>query len=141
MTLRGIDLTGMAYLIVLAIGGIAVYQLVTKGPQWARDLADKMKGAAQAGADAVNPMSDKNLASRAANAMFAPPGESIGTWFASKFNPDVRAADAAMSRSLILETGWETDLASGWEESSGDAMRPATIGSGGAAFGVYPSMR
>ena len=109
MTLQGIDFRGLAYLIVLAIAGAAVYQLVTKGPQWARDLADKMKTAGQAAADAVNIKSDKNVAARAANDLIAPEGSSIGSRWADWFSPEVAAADAALRAPVVIS--WEAQLA------------------------------
>lgn len=64
MTARGIDFTGIAYLVGLALAGYAVYRVVQSVPNVKQAIGEAVDGAQRAAArvvDAVNPTSSGNV--------------------------------------------------------------------------------
>jgi len=85
MNARGIDFTGIAYLVGIGVVGFVAYQVI----------ANK-----KAIVTAFNPASDQNVAYKGANAVTrAVTGnnvDTLGTWLAGIFSPAVRAANRAV---------------------------------------------
>lgn len=93
MTLQGIDFKGIAYLVVLAVVGAGVYQVVRNGKQVKQAAADAI--------DLVNPASQGNIVNRVANKVLQTvtgnDTDTIGTTLARLLNPAVRKADAEIA--------------------------------------------
>lgn len=85
MTARGIDFTGIAYLVALAAAGYAVYRVAKGAPT----VAEAVQKVADAAVAAVNPADPNNLANRGANAVTAwltdDPSMTPGLWLERLF--------------------------------------------------------
>ncbi len=155
--MNGIDFRGIAYLAALAVGAAIVYQVVRQGKAIGKAAGD----VARQVVDSINPANPENVVNQAVNkGVQIVTGEkdaTLGTKLAEWFNPDVRAADAAIAAPVVprvypgldaeLRAGaprsWEDDLAYAWEGMFAESSRQGLIytGPGGAAFGLYPGMR
>lgn len=91
MNARGVDFTGIAYLIALGVGSFVVYRLVQSVPSVKAavgNAVDAVKSAAGVALQAVNPVNPDNLANRGFEAVVkAATGRTVADWFPGG-NPD-----------------------------------------------------
>lgn len=94
MTARGVDFTGIAYLVALAVGGYAVYRVVQSVPSVKASVdnaVNAVKNAAGAALQAVNPVNPDNVVNRGFEAVVkAATGRTVADWFPGK-KPDSEA--------------------------------------------------
>lgn len=153
MTARGIDFTGIAYLVALGVGGFVVYRLVQSVPSVntaVRNAASAVRDAAGAALNAVNPVNPDNVFNRGFEATLkAATGRTMADFFpgtrpdparlASQFNAaDVDDAElgVAMRRALLRNEGLFTSPADRDDAELGAAMSAAS----GAPFYDYSKL-
>jgi hypothetical protein len=86
--MKGIDFTGIAYLVAFGVAAYIAYQVWQKGPAAISAITD----AAKSVGDAINPASSTNLVNKAANAVVqtvtGSSDETLGGWFYDALHPD-----------------------------------------------------
>jgi len=158
MTARGIDFTGLAYLLALAAGGYVVYRVIKAGPATVETIVSSAKEAGAAVVQAVNPTDENNLANRAANAITqyvtGDPGTTLGLTLErffkgnpeelrSQFDPDAwDRDDAELGRvARTAEKRGESLAAFGvWDRDDAD-LGLSMAENSGAAFMDYSKLR
>lgn len=119
--MKGIDFTGIAYLVAFGIAAYIAYQVWQKGPAAITDAAKSV-------VDAINPASNTNLVNKAANVVVETltgrSDETTGGWFYDLLNPNPMNVMSQMT---------EHDIAVKNIASSADIITggiPALTGSG-----------
>lgn len=118
MTARGIDFTGIAYLVVLAAAGYAVYRVAKGAPT----VAEAVQRVTDAAITAVNPADPNNLANRAANAITArltdDPSMTPGLWLENQLKRLFTGSGKSTEGDKLL-----ADFAGAWEQDDADIGR------------------
>jgi hypothetical protein len=91
--MKAIDFTGIAYLAALALAGVIVWQLYSKG----QGIVTAGAAAVKEAASALNPLADTNLAYKAASAITPGTDNTFGGWLYDVLNPGTTKLVAQMS--------------------------------------------
>lgn len=137
-----IDLKTALYLAGGAVVVAVVYQIVRKG----QDVADAVPAALKAVGEAINPVSDQNIAYKGANAIAqavsGDPSVTFGTWLYDLVHG---GSDNALVAPTPLAAALKPPTGEGVTDDEFMAnAKPGNVGgfvtgTGGAAFSVYPN--